>query len=258
MRIMDIPPFPHPIAIEDQRDLYRFRFSQTVVMWPNQAIPLLGYMCAPNDPQAAAEMRKAVRAWSKGSTVIPSHLGRIQHEWLRVADIFHWWLDLVEGEHQQSRGGASLGKAITLAAAKTNSRGSSSANLWHLWDKYKDVAHLITAATWTCRNARTFAQSQSFGPFGFSPSQLIPSQTVMMLPDLVIAVALKFERFGLEQIPFSRHESILNPETVWRIPADINVQPASPPTRQIKSEDLRILHNRRAGNRGRARSNSGM
>ena len=51
MRVMEIPGFPRKIEIPDLDNFIRTRLSQTVVMWPEQAIPLLGYMCYPNDLQ---------------------------------------------------------------------------------------------------------------------------------------------------------------------------------------------------------------
>ena len=50
MRIMEIPGFRDLIEISDLDYLYKSRLSQDVVLWPEQAIPLLGYMCWPNDP----------------------------------------------------------------------------------------------------------------------------------------------------------------------------------------------------------------
>jgi hypothetical protein len=73
----------------------------------------------------------------------------------------------------------------------------------------------------------------------------------MLKPDLVLAVALGFEQKGLNHPEGS--EPKFNPETVWRIPTDINVVPLLPPTRKIRGEDIAILNNaRRAGNRGLA------
>ena len=74
----------------------------------------------------------------------------------------------------------------------------------------------------------------------------------MLLPDLVVAVGLEFERHGLNLVPYSRSEPSLDPETLWRIPPDINVAPLAPPARRIRAQDLKVLHNRRAGNRGLA------
>jgi hypothetical protein len=76
----------------------------------------------------------------------------------------------------------------------------------------------------------------------------------MLMPDLVLAVALEFERLGLEVVPHVRTEAALDPETLWRIPPDINVVPIPPPVRQIRPQDLAVLNKRRAGNRGKAKS----
>ena len=49
-----------------------------------------------------------------------------------------------------------------------------------------------------------------------------------------------------------RTEPALDPDTLWRIPADINVVPFPPPIRKLRPQDIVVLNNRRAGNRGRA------
>src|SRR5689334_13567146 len=101
MRIMSIPPFPRVIRIPDDQDFIRTRLSQRVVMWPDQAIPLLGYMCYPNNPEARDGLVRTLQSWpleSKGVPPVPPKLHRIQHEWLRVADVFHTYCDLVEGQ----------------------------------------------------------------------------------------------------------------------------------------------------------------
>ena len=235
MRLMEIPRFPRKIKVRDLDNFLRTRLSQTVVMWPEQAIPLLGYMCYPNDPEARAALRRTLRSWQEASEdnppPIPKKLGRIQHNWLRVADVFHLYSDLIAGRHQARRGGASLGKAITLAAANAQSRGTKAATLWKIWSTYKDVAHLVTAATIICAEVRTKFRGQP-GPFGLSINQFVPFQIAMLMPDLVIAVALEFERLGLDVVTHARTEPTLDPETLWRIPPDINVVPLPPPDRE--------------------------
>jgi hypothetical protein len=74
----------------------------------------------------------------------------------------------------------------------------------------------------------------------------------MLMPDLVLAVGLEFERVGLSAVPHVRTEPILDPAAVWRIPPDVNVEPLPPPVRKIRAQDLVVLNNRRAGNRGKA------
>jgi hypothetical protein len=106
MRVMEIPPFPHQIEIADLDNFVRTRLSQTVVIWPEQAIPLLGYLCCPNDPETRAALRRVLGMWREGyRPAILRKLGRIQHRWLRVADVFHLFSDLIAGQHQGRRGG---------------------------------------------------------------------------------------------------------------------------------------------------------
>jgi hypothetical protein len=258
MRLMEIPPFPRKIEIRDLDTLYRARLSQTLVMWPDQAIPLLGYMCYPNNLEAREILQRTIRSWAKESEAtpptVPRGLGRIQYEWQHVTDIFHLYCDLIKGQHQARRGGPSIGKAITLAEANTKSRGTGAATLWKNWSTYKDVAHLVAAATLITAEARTRYRQQPFGPNGPSFNQLVPFQMTMLMPDLVLAVALEFERLGLGVVPHARTQPpTLNPKRLWRIPPDINVAPLPPPAREIRPQDLAVLNKRRAGNRGKGK-----
>ena len=158
MRAMDIRPFPRQINILDLENLLSTRLNSAVVMWPDQSVSLLGYMCHPNDNAAREKLMEVIRRWhdysGSGRPPVPAKLGRIQADWLKVADIFHHYCDLIEGRHQERRGGPSIGKAITLVAANAKSRGTKEANLWKLWGVYKDVAHLVTSATLICAEVR--------------------------------------------------------------------------------------------------------
>jgi hypothetical protein len=171
----------------------------------------------------------------------------MQHEWLRVADVVHTYYDLSEGRHQERRGGASIGKAIALVAANAKSWGTSESNLWQLWSKYKDVAHLIAAAAFVCYDARL---KHRHNPFLLPLQALIPFQIVMLIPDLVIAVAIEFQCFGLESVPYSRTEPTFDPESLWRIPNNINVMALPPQIRKVSTQDIYVLNARRAGSRG--------
>jgi hypothetical protein len=120
-------------------------------MWPEQAIQLLGYMCYPNDAEAREDFVLTLRSWPEASEdappSIPDKLGRIRNDWLRVADILHLLCDLAEGRHQARRGGPSVGKAITLVEVNAKSWGTKASSLWGTWSTYKNVAHVVTAAT---------------------------------------------------------------------------------------------------------------
>jgi hypothetical protein len=252
MRVMAIPPFPRKFENPDLENLLRSRLSQAVVLWPDQALPLLGYMGWPNKPAERDEAMRIVRSWAEGSKTVPNRLGRIQYEWSRVADVFQCYCDLINGQHQERRGGPSIGKAIALVDAKAKNRGTGAATLWQCWKTYKDVAHLVTAATLICFEARRRSSNQPFGPFGLSSDQLGPLQMALLLPDLVLAVAVELECYGLSETTYARTEPALDPKTVWRIPDDVNVAPFPPLIRKISIQDLAILKDRRAGNRGRA------
>ncbi|MGE4004152.1 MAG: hypothetical protein AB7I48_28550 [Planctomycetaceae bacterium] len=256
MRLMQIPPFRRKVKITNLRYFLKTRLRQNRIMKPEQAIPLVGYMCYPNDraKRKALQTELQIRLHETNAMPdgFPRRLLRIQHDWLRIADIFHLHRDLVEGRHQARRGGPSIGKAITLAAANTKSRGTGVASLWKKWSSYKDVAHIVTAATLICAEARTRFRQWSPGPTGLRLSQFGPLQMALLMPDLVLAVGLEFERTGLTAAPHASSKPTTDSKTLWRIPPDVNVVPIPPQTRKIRGQDLIVLNKRRAGNRGRA------
>ena len=257
MRGMNLPPFEQVIEISDFDHLLRTRLSNPIVMWPGQALPLLCYMCAPNDEGARNAILRILWSWAhhsgSGQPVLPRKLARIQTNWVRFADIFQRYCDLVAGQHEEARGGPSIGKAITLVEANATSWGTGAASLWKLWGTYKDVAHLVTAAALVCGETRKRILDRPLPANGLKVTQIIPFQMVLLMPDFVLAVAMEFERQGLAVASSARTEPALDPDTLWRIPADINVVPIRPPTWLLRPQDLDILENRRAGNRGRAR-----
>lgn len=254
MRVMDIPRFPRQIKIPDLENLIKTHLSERRVMWPDQAIPLLGYMCHPNDVAARKKLMEIVRNWDdhSGSKMapVPPRLSRIQIDWLRVADIFHVYCDLIGGKHQERRGGPSIGKAITLTSAIAKSRGTKESNLWKLWSAYKDVAHLVCAAALITAQARTTFRDRLPTPAGLSPTQFNPFPIALLMPDLILAVAMEFANYGLGVV--ADVEPVLDVNTLWQIPGDINVAPLPPPFRKIRPQDIVVLNNRLAGNRGQA------
>ena len=189
---------------------------------------------------------------ARGIESVPPGLRQIQTDWARVADIVNLHYDLTVGGHQTRRGGASIGKAIELAAAQSKGIGTSKAHLWDKWKTYKDVAHLVTAATVISADAHERAKVKPFGEFGLASQQLQPLQIAMLLPDFVLAVGLSLQNYGLAYVPQAREEPMLDPETLWRIRADINILPVAPPVRKINGVGIDVLNARRAGNRGKS------
>ncbi len=253
MRVMEIPSFPRPIEILNLKGLLTARLNEEVVLWPCQAIPLLGYMCHPNDETERHGVVNLLCSWPNykgpGQPPVPTKFERIQDNWLKVASIFHIYCGMVDGKHQERRGGPSIGKAITLVAAKSKSAGTSEARLWQLWSDYKDVAHLVTTVAVIYREARGVFRER---PPKLKPSQFQPFHMALLMPDLVLAVALEFERVGRTQGSDPLSKAPLDPDTHWRIPDGINVASLSPPFDELWSQDIKILNDRRAGNRGRA------
>jgi len=216
-----------------------------LVMWPDHAPPLVGYMAWPNDPITRERWLLAHRRDDEPAiSDIARGLATIQRHWARVADIVHLHYDLVHGRHQERRGGVSVGKTISLIDANAKSKGTGAAKLWEIWSTYKDVAHLVTAAVLLSAEAKTRLQ--------VAPILLQPYRVAMLLPELVISVAMTFEDYGLQQVAYGRTEPMFDTESVWRIPADINLAFLAPPVRKITKTDLAVLTARRAGNRGKA------
>jgi hypothetical protein len=75
---------------------------------------------------------------------------------------------------------------------------------------------------------------------------------VCLVPELVTGVGLHYQRYGLNCIAKGGTEPMLDPETLWRIPENIGIEPMLPLAREILPEEIAILNARRAGNRGRA------
>jgi hypothetical protein len=89
-------------------------------------------------------------------------------------------------------------------------------------------------------------------PFGLKLHQFQPYRMAMLLPDLVTSVAMTIENYGLEFVPYGRINPLFNPQSLWRIPPDINLTPVPLPARKITGTDVVALNERRAGNRGKA------
>jgi len=251
MRFIDIPNFPESIEITNIEHLLRTRLSQKIVLWPCQAISMLGYMAHPDAPEARLALMTLLRGWSSDSTVVPIGVRQMHLEWARVGDIFNLHHDLSAGGHQERRGGTSLGKAITVAEARIKAWGSSHANLWKAWSSYKDVAPLVAAATIVSGDALARFKQKGFGEFGAQWADLQPLSLTMLVPDLVLSLALYLQEYGLSQVPHAQDEPLLSSVSLWRIPDGIGVTSIAPPIRQIDNVGLAALHERRAGNRGK-------
>jgi hypothetical protein len=255
MRTMNIPPFPKPVEIADIGAFANARLAEKFT-FSEQGAALAGYMFYPVSEAARASFGSTLRSVSDPLRLNLKGMRRSQYRWLRTADVFHVYYDLASGDHQSRRGGATISKAVHLAAKNTKSLGTSEATFWNAWKAYKDAAPLVTATILIWANARIIFTGEYVSAFRthedaepLEPKNLTPFHVALLMPDLVLAVGRTFEEFALTI--GGRPDAGLEFETLWRIPANINVAPVSPPVRAIRSVDKLILNARRAGNRGR-------
>jgi hypothetical protein len=256
MRTMSIAPFVDRVQITDiaaftnERLAGEFKLSE-------QAKVLAGYMLYPNDEKARTSFASAIESSADPLRLNLKGIRRIQYRWLRAADVFHLYYDMSMGGHQANRGGATISKAVHLAAKNTKSLGTSEATFWSAWKTYRDVAPTVSAATLIMANTRFAFTDEYVGAFRthddaepIAPAELTPFHVTLLMVELVLVVARSFEEFELTKIN-TRSDAGLDPEALWRIPQDINVVPVPPPTRTIRPVDKITLNARRAGNRGK-------
>jgi hypothetical protein len=248
---MEIRQFPGPKReITDLESLIKGRLIKGLVLWPHQAASLVGYMAWPNDLLVRNKwIENHRRNDEEAINLCVRGLKIVQQHWARVADVVHLHRDLAQGGHLKARGGASVGKAISLISANAKSKGTGAAKLWEIWSTYRDVAHLATAAVLVAGEAQT---RHRMAPYGLTLAQFQPYHMAMLVPDLVIAVGMTVQEYGLEQVSYARTEPLLDPESVWRIPSDINVASLPLPERKMTKQDIATLNARQAGNRGAA------
>jgi hypothetical protein len=255
MRTMGIPPFLDRVEIADIAAFTNARLTKEFSL-PQQASALAGYMLYSANEDARASFEAALGSAPDPLRLNVKGISRIQHRWLRVTDVFHLYYDMAIGGHQSRRGGATISKAVHLAAKNTKALGTSEPTFWNAWNGFKDVAPLVTATVIIWDNTRRVFRDEYLRAFRthedaepITLDQLSPFHITLLMPDFVLAVGRSFEEFALTIS--GRPDSGLDPATLWRIPEDINEAPVPPPPRTIRPVDKLILNARRAGNRGR-------
>jgi hypothetical protein len=176
------------------------------------------------------------------STALHDEIGKIQIRWARVADILHPHCDMTAGNHMKRRGGTSVGKAIELITKNSRVKGRSAATVWAIWTEFKDVAHLVAAAVLLLAEAKVRSGKEGWG----QPAQLSACRVVMLAPEAVLAVGKSLQQYGLDVEVHGREDPLFDPETVWRIPDWVNVEPLPPPARKLTTSDIQVLNARRA------------
>ena len=270
MRYLDLLDFDGPFDVSNFAPIILERLQEDLVCFPQQSVELVGRMAWPNDEekmshwrrvhlphnagvlnsssQLLSETRGFWAADSKAIDEFSPELRKVQQHWSRVADVFHHLYDLDAGAHQKRRGGASVSKAIAIVDGGATSWGTKSASLWAHWGTYKDAAHLLTSTNIVTAEARTRFRNELKGEL------LSPYRIAMLLPDLVLSVAMKFETFGITHVSQSSDGPLLAADTAWRIPIKVKLAPIDPPVRKIGLSSLAVLSERRSGNRGQKKN----
>lgn len=255
MRTMGIPPFPDRVEIGDIAAFTNARLAEQFDL-SQQALALAGYVLYPVEEDARASFAAALGSAADPLRLNLKGMSRIQYRWLRVADVLHVYYDMAIGRHQSRRGGATISKAVHLAAKNTKALGTSEPTFWSAWKAFRDVAPLVTATIIIWDNTRRVFSNEYLGAFRthedaepITLDQLSPFHITLLMPDFVLAVGRSFEKFALTIS--ARPDAGFDPAALWRIPEDINVAPILPPPRNIRPVDKLILNARRAGNRGR-------
>jgi hypothetical protein len=256
MRTMEIPPFLKPVEISDIEYFTNTRLRSKFSL-SEQAAALADYMLYPQDEAARTAFGSALRTVSDPLRLNLKGMHRLKYRWLRAADVLHVYYDLAAGDHQAARGGATISKAVYLAAKNTKTLGTSEPTFWSAWKTFRNVAHLVTATVIAWDNARRVFIGEYLDAFRthedaepITIHQLSPFHVAVLMPELVLAVGRSFQDFALTKTS-NRVDAGFDPEAFWRIPDNINVVALAPPVRSIRSADKLVLNQRRAGNRGR-------
>lgn len=275
MRNMDLPNLSAPPSdVEGCLRIYAERVEQAVVPYPEASYALIGYTAWPNDEDqrnrwmatmlgrsiAREPPELALAMFTSADTSLPgkladfersggigvlseisfSHmtqdLGRTQKRLWRVADILQTIVDMRHEPRVSARGGASVSKAYDVVLGY-NVRALRT-QLMKDWTHYRDSAHLIAAAAALIFRSRTSANSQ------FAPELPV---AMLCAPEIVLALGLAFQEFGLNFTPHGQRETLLRGESLWRIPGKFTALDL--PTRRLSDRDLTYLTTTRRARR---------
>jgi hypothetical protein len=157
-------------------------------------------------------------------------LHAIQIRWPRVADVLQMVVDIHHETRAPIPGGASISKAVDLLlgyiALPRRARLSKD------WSDFRDVSHLIAAAAAVAFACREHTEHRH------ASAVLTP---LLLVPEVVLALGLAFQNFGLAFQPHGHRVSILPSKTLWRIPAIIQFDPLPLPVRRLSDADLKFL-----------------
>jgi hypothetical protein len=154
--------------------------------------------------------------------------------WKNVADLMQT-LARLNADQQAKRGGASIAKAKDLIDASKG--GANRQRLESDWSAFRDVAPLATAAATLAAVAVGQTKDKNLGD---------PLYPIFFDPQSVLCMASIFQRFGLSLIPHARREPILSPDTLWRLPTDVEIVPPPFAWGPLGDSCIEVLTSRKA------------
>jgi hypothetical protein len=190
---------------------------------------------APWSGQDMFQLFGALRAVADSSfSPMMEKLVRIQDRWPRVADVMQMVVDIHHDNRGPIRGGASISKALDVLqnynALPVKSRLSRD------WSDFRDVAHLVAAAAVIAEAGRQRTEQVE------AAALLTP---VLYVPEIVLALGLAYQRFGLSLRPHFRSDPILSSKTLWSIPDEKDAAALPLPVRRLSDADFDYLSNKR-------------
>ena len=194
MRELTLPVIPPlPTSVDDCITLYCHRLRDGKTPLPNIAAVLLGHMAWPNDRARRDHWMVTLEGRSVQNpsellenitTPALKHVSRefsLRHaQWPHVADVLQMVVDMSnDTEHCDAlRGGPSISKAVDLLENEKDV--PTHAPLRSAWSKFRDVAHLITAAAFLAekkvRGPASLMPARSSMRFGWRPMPPCPSR----------------------------------------------------------------------------------
>ncbi len=190
----------------------------------------------PSPDQVAFEAFGGLRSVTDAALLhLHGQLDDIQMRWIRVADILHVVVDMAYDTRVQIRGGTSVSKAVELLECHRALPAKS--QLRADWSRFRDVAHLITAAAHiACEGAERTRDRTTL-------AILTP---ILLAPEAVLSIALGFQEFGLTTKPYRQTTSLLPTDTLWRVPRSAGPENLFLPFRRLTDAQIDFLAARRA------------
>jgi hypothetical protein len=158
----------------------------------------------------------------------------IQDRWPRVADVMQMVVDIHHDKRGPIRGGASISKALDLLQNYKELPVKS--RLSKDWSAFRDVVHLVAAAAVIAQTGRQKTEQSE------AAAILTP---ILYVPEVVLALGLAFQRFGLSLRPHVGSDPILSSKTLWRIPDEKDAAVLPLPVRRLSDADFDYLINKR-------------